>query len=286
VAMYSLELLCTTAEVDGLTAELWEAGTGGIRELDREPGRVLLIAGFENGVHGSALIQRFAAHEPHWREEPETDWVACTENSWPGRLTGRKFFLCPHWCREETPQGRHRLVHNPGLACGTGEHPCTQLGLQALEEVVEPAVRVVDIGTGSGILAVAACQLGASLALGIDPDWQALAVAQNNFRLNELPAVLAAGFADAVASGWADVTVANISGTVLLDIMDDLLRITRPGGVLVLTGFTEAELPTFESLVSGGRVLSSGEWRCLIGRAPDAFRETAEAAGTSLDSEE
>lgn len=177
-------------------------------------------------------------------------------------------------------------MQNPGLACGTGEHPCTQLALQALEEVVEPRVRVVDIGTGSGVLAVAASQLGASLAVGIDPDEQGLLVARDNFRLNGLPALLAAGFADAVASGWADVTVSNISGTVLLDIMDDLLRITRPGGVLVLTGFTEAELPAFESLASGGHVLSSGEWRCLIVRAPDAFRETVQAAGTSLDSEE
>jgi ribosomal protein L11 methyltransferase len=152
--------------------------------------------------------------------------------------------------------------------------------------MVEARVRVVDIGTGSGILAIAARQLGASLAIGIDPDEQGLLVARDNFRLNELPALLAAGFADAVASEWADVTVANISGTVLLDVMDELLRITKPGGVLVLTGFTEAELSAFQSLVSRGRVLSSGEWRCLIARTPNAFGETVQAAGASLDSEE
>ena len=284
--MYSLDLLCTAEEIDKLSTELWEAGTAGIRELETEQGRVLLIAGFEDGAQRSALVQHFAAHEPIWREERETDWVAYTQNSWPSRPIGKKFFLCPPWSREETPQGRHRLVHNPGLACGTGEHPCTQLALEALEEMVEARVRVVDLGTGSGILAIAARQLGASLAVGIDPDEQGLLVARDNFRLNELPALLAAGFADAVASEWADVTVANISGTVLLDVMDELLRITKPGGVLVLTGFTEAELSAFESLVSGGRVLSSGEWRCLIARTPNAFGETVQAAGASLNSEE
>lgn len=270
--MYSLDLLCTAEEIDRLSTELWEAGTAGIRELETKQGRVLLIAGFEDGAQRSALVQHFAAHEPIWRKEPETDWVAYTENLWPGRLIGKKFFLCPPWCQEETPQGRHRLVHNPGRACGTGEHPCTQLALEALEEMVEPRVRVVDIGTGSGILVIAARQLGASLAVGIDPDEQGLLVARDNFRLNELPALLAAGFADAVASGWADVTVANISGTVLLDAMDDLLRITRPGGVLVLTGFVEGELPAFESLLGGGQILSAGEWRCLIARTPGCFQ--------------
>lgn len=77
----------------------------GIRELDAEYGRVLLIAGFEEDAHGGVLVQHFAAYEPCWRKEPETDWVAYTESSWPGRLTGKKFFLCPPWCQAETPQG-------------------------------------------------------------------------------------------------------------------------------------------------------------------------------------
>lgn len=284
--MYSLALLCTADQVDELSAELWEAGTAGIRELDAEPGRVLLIAGFEDGTDGSELLHRFAAHEPRWYREQDRDWAAHAESSWPAQPVATKFFLCPPWCKEETPAGRHRLVHNPGLACGTGEHPCTRLAIEALERVVKPGDRVADVGTGSGILAVAAHQLGASKAVGIDPDEEALRVAKENFEMNGVPALLAAAFADCLAPACADVTVANISGTVLLAIMDDLLRITSPGGVMVLTGFAEAELPAFESLLSSGEILSSGEWRCLTAQVPAVFGETAEAAGTSLVSEE
>src|SRR5690242_7249880 len=181
VAMYSLALRCQADQVDELSAELWAAGTLGIRELDGEQGRIILIAGFEDGTDDSELLRRFATHEPEWYRESDTDWVARAESSWPGLAIGRRFFLCPPWCKEETPPGRHRLVHNPGLACGTGEHPCTRLAIEALESVVMPGVRVADIGAGSGILAVAARQLGASEAVGIDPDDQALRVALENF---------------------------------------------------------------------------------------------------------
>jgi ribosomal protein L11 methyltransferase len=284
--MYTLELLCTPDEVDELSAALWESGTAGIRETEGVEGRVLLMAGFEDGVQGRSLVEQFAAHKARWREEPNIDWVARARSSWPGRSIGNKLFLCPPWCEDETPRGRYRLVHNPGLACGTGEHPCTQLALEAMEEVVRPGLRVADIGTGSGIVAIAARLLGASPAVGIDPDEEAVLVARENFQLNHFFPSLAAAFADAVRTGWADVTVANISGTVLLAVMDELLRITRPGGELVLTGFSAAELPAFESLLNGGRILSSGEWRCLMARMRRTLRETAPTAGTSLVSEE
>jgi ribosomal protein L11 methyltransferase len=286
VAMYSLELLCTPDEVDELSAELWERGTAGIREIELAQNEVRLIAGFDAGALGEALVAGFAAHQPRWYEEPDTDWVAHSERAWPGRLVGSKFFLCAPWCEEQTPAGRERLVHNPGLACGTGEHPCTRLAIEALEMLVKPGMSVADIGTGSGILAVAALRLGAGRALGFDPNETALHAAQNNLELNRVRAFLVAGYAHAVAPGWADITVANISGTVLTAIMDELVRITKPGGAMVLSGFMEDELPSMESLAGRGEILSSEEWRCLIVRIPDPFVETAQQNGTSLLSEE
>jgi ribosomal protein L11 methyltransferase len=284
--MYSLELVCKPDQVDELSAELWECGTAGIREIDIGPNRVRLVAGFEEKLEDKALLRRFAVHQPRWYEEADTDWVAHAQSAWPGRLVGSKFFLCASWCKEETPAARVRLVHNPGLACGTGEHPCTRLSIEALEKLVEPEVRVADIGTGSGILAAAAVRLGAAQVVAIDPDETALHVARNNFELNGVQGLLAAGFADAVAPEWADITVANISGTVLAAIMDELVRITKPGGAMVLSGFTEEELSAVESLAGRGEVLSSEEWKCLIVRVPDPFGETASAAGTSLVSKE
>ena len=248
--MYSLHLKCKPDEVDLLSAELWEAGTVGIREL--EDG---LIAGFETNDHRAELLRRFGGT---WVQEDSTDWVEATHRAWPPRLIGNRIFLAPHWCTDETPAGRVRVVHNPGLACGTGEHPCTQLALTALESLDLKAKTVVDIGTGSGLLAIAALQLGAKIAIGVDFDEAVLAAARENFGLNNLPSDLAAGSADCVRT--ADVLIANISATVILSIADELLRI---GGRLILTGFSYYELAAMEQTFGSGTVTSSGEWCCL-----------------------
>jgi ribosomal protein L11 methyltransferase len=245
-----LHLKCKPAELDLLSAELWEAGTVGIREL--EDG---LIAAFETNDQRAELVQRFGGT---WIQEDSTDWVEATHRAWPARLIGNRIFLAPPWCMDETPAGRVRIIHNPGLACGTGEHPCTQLGLAALESLDLKDRTVVDIGTGSGVLAIAALQLGAKIAVGADFDEAALSAARENFELNNLPADLAAGSADCVRC--ADVLVANISATVILSIADELLRI---GGRLILTGFSDYELPAMEQTFGTGAVTSSGEWRCL-----------------------
>lgn len=291
VAMYSLELFCTGEEADRLSGELWEQGTAGIREEDAGEGRIRLIAGFEisdfeQEETGNALLLRFSTHEPRWYEEAHTDWVEQAKNAWPGMLVGKRFFVCPPWSKETTPDGRSRLIHNPGLACGTGDHPCTRLAIEALEEVLTPGARVADIGTGSGIVTVAALLLDASGAVGIDPDENAIRVARDNLQLNGFSGLLVTGFTDALAPGWADVTAANISATVLVEIMDDLVRITRPGGMMVLTGFTEPELAAIQALAGKGQVSSQEEWRCLVVRVPEPFGETGGSGCTSLLSEE
>jgi ribosomal protein L11 methyltransferase len=260
--MYSLELTCKPDAVDFLIADLWEAGTIGVRE-DQTGEAVQLVAGFSSNALRRQLLDHFAAYAPAWRAEKDTDWVQYTRDAWPGRLAGERFFLCPAWRDDPAPAGRIRLIHNPGLACGTGEHPCTRMAIEALEGVVFSGCRVADIGTGSGILAIAARQLGAGTVAGIDPDEGALSAACENFGLNDLQALLAAGSASSIRSAWADVTVANISGTVLLQILEDLQRITKTGGRLILTGFTENELPAFTAYFPQSRILAEEEWRCL-----------------------
>lgn len=260
--MYSLELTCKPENFDLLLADLWEAGTVGVRE-EQAGEFVHLVAGFSSNAMRTQLLDRFAPYNAVWKAEDDVNWVQYTRDAWPGRLAGKRFFLCPAWRDEQTPAGRIRLIHNPGLACGTGEHPCTRLAIEALENSVFPGCRVADIGTGSGMLAIAARQLGAGATIAVDPDESVLAAAQENFDLNGLPALLATGSADAIRSAWADITVANIGGTVLLAILDDLQRITKPGGQLILTGFTEDELPRFIGFFSQAYVLAEEQWRCI-----------------------
>jgi ribosomal protein L11 methyltransferase len=260
--MYSLRLKCALNEVDFISGELWEAGTAGIREMEDADG-VVLIAGFETNDRRATLMRFFASHSLQWIQEDSMDWAEETRRAWPPREIGQRIFLAPPWCVIETPAQRVRVIHNPGMACGTGEHPCTRLALNAIEAAEVAGKIVVDIGTGAGLLAIAALRLGARGAVGVDTDEAALSATRENFALNNLPHRLAAGSADCLRAGCANVTVANISGTVLLSIADELLRVTGTAGRLILSGFTKDELPAIMEAFGYGHVTSCDEWRCL-----------------------
>jgi hypothetical protein len=135
--MYALRLVCPPEEVDRVTGALWEAGTLGIQEI-AAPGTTVLLAVFEKPIESGELIASLERLKPVWQALPPTDWAEQTRRAWPGRAIGNRLFLAAPWSAEETPAGRLRVMHNPGLACGTGEHPCTQLALEALETHVTP----------------------------------------------------------------------------------------------------------------------------------------------------
>jgi ribosomal protein L11 methyltransferase len=271
--MYSLRIACSEEEIDALSGELWEAGTVGVQQIDHDNGgsgssAVTLIACFETNDQRPLLLQRFAPYSPEWEQQNAIDWVEETQRGWPGREVGTRFFLTPPWCFDPTPPGRLRLIHNPGLACGTGEHLCTQLALIALERCIHPGDKAVDVGTGSGVLAIAALKLGAASAIGVDTDEAALEAARENFELNQLTPLLAAGSADCLADGCADVVVANISATILISMAGDLLGLLGNEGYLILTGFQDSELATLQNLFSNTKVTSSlvfslDDWNCL-----------------------
>jgi ribosomal protein L11 methyltransferase len=147
--------------------------------------------------------------------------------------------------------------------------------LMAIEQNVLPGAAIIDIGTGSGVLAIAALQLGARRASGTDLDEAALAAARENFELNRLASQLVVGSANCLRDGCSDLTIANISGTVLLGMLDDLRRITAPAGCLILTGFPESELAVFQRLLPGCAVTQMNEWRCVVAKI---FKELAQNA--------
>src|SRR5580765_7536666 len=155
--MYSVLIEVEPERGEGLLADLWEAGTLGVIEGDG-----FVEAFFSNAE--SAL--RFG--QP--RLAADVDWVRATQDAWPPLLAGEKFFVVAPWRTEPTPPGRFRLEINPGLQCGTGQHPCTQLCLEAMERIIRPGDRVLDVGTGSGILSIAAKMLGAATVVACDID--------------------------------------------------------------------------------------------------------------------
>ena len=219
--MYSVHIDVEPDALDVLVAELGDAGTLGI-------------------VEGAGFVQAFfedydtAARFGSPAITEATDWVKHTEESWPPLLVGEKFFVVAPWRTEPTPPGRMRLELNPGTQCGTGQHPCTQKCLEAMERLVKPGCSVLDVGSGSGILSQAALLLGAKRVVACD-------IEEDSAHL--VPFFL--GSVDAVKSNSFDVVVANISEDVVGVLYPDLARIAP---VRILSGFQD----------------EAGQWTCVV----------------------
>src|SRR5450432_1249511 len=211
--MFYLRLEVEASATDALIAALWEAGTLGVIEGDG-----FLEAFFDD----SETAARFGVPLP----AAERDWIRETEDAWPPILVGEKFFVVAPWRQEPTPPGRFRLEINPGMQCGTGQHPCTRLCLEAMERLIQPGDRVLDVGTGSGILAIAARVLGAATVVACDIDSTAAR-----------EATFFVGSVDAVRSGAFDVVVANISEVVIGELKEEFERVAPRR---ILSGFQDA----------------------------------------------
>jgi len=253
--MFSLEIECEPEERDLLIAELWELGTEGMVELDERRVRAF----FRDDANSRMLAERYPGARRR-QEEDRRDWVQTAHDLLQPMEVGERFFLVPEWRDDPAPAGRFRIAVNPGLAFGTGVHETTQLALEALERYVRPgAGSVLDVGTGSGILAQAARLLGAARVYGCDVDPVAVQIAAARFQGANF-----VGSVDAVRDGAVDLAVANISPEAIVSLAPDLLRALKPGGVLLASGFERNEVETVrKALPEAGEVKTKGNWALL-----------------------
>lgn len=241
--MFTVRLPYTHDSKDEQIEDLHEAGTLGILEEEQ-----YLVAWFEN----QETAARFGVAEA----APEKDWSTSWQDPWSARLVGDRFYLVPPWVTDPTPPGRLRLEYQPGMACGTGEHPGTRLAMMGLALTSRAGDRVLDVGCGSGILCRAAQLLGAR-AIGCDIEAPDLAVARE-----KIAADYFVGSAQAIRTKSVDVVTANINPEVLQAIAPELQRVARRS--IVLSGFQPESLAQLREVFGAGQILELEGWSALL----------------------
>lgn len=230
--MHALEIACAPEVRERLLAELWERGTLGVIETEHG-----LIAYFASASDALEAARELSPDAPRVSQVPEGDWEESWRARWRPFEVGKRFFLAPVWSAAPTPPGRIRLELRPGRACGTGLHPCTRLCLELLEDLVKPGYVVLDVGTGSGLLASAAARLGAGRVIACDISEEATAEARERFRREAPGVMLFRGSLRSLRSQVAELVLMNISAAAVEDLAAELRRVAKPDGLAILSGF-------------------------------------------------
>lgn len=178
-----------------------------------------------------------------WRAVTPVDWVEEWRRFYQPIEVGERLLLCPSWL-DAPRSGRTVIVLDPGEAFGTGQHPTTRLSLAALERAGVEGARVLDVGCGSGVLAVAAAKLGAAAVQGCDVDARAVEIARRNAEINGVAVEFMTGTIEDPASHLElpfDVIVVNISSTVTAALAAPIAALLAPGGRAILSGFLQRD---------------------------------------------
>jgi ribosomal protein L11 methyltransferase len=271
--MIAFELTVPAAAEDAATLLLWEHGTAGVEVRPAGP-ETKLLSYFEPAEGIEQRLRRAVAGLAGARlartDVPVVDWVARYREGFRA-FTAGGFLIAPCWDVPAAP-GKPLLIVDPGQAFGTGTHESTRLCLDALATLcsASPPASVLDVGTGSGILAVAAALRGARRVFGIDVDPEALRCARRHAALNRVAIGLVhADGARAVRPALFDLVLANISAALLHEAREELLAARAPGGALVLSGFLAEDTPRLaDAYAEAGTVerLDEGEWSALVVR--------------------
>ncbi|MEO8468516.1 MAG: 50S ribosomal protein L11 methyltransferase [Chloroflexota bacterium] len=213
------------------------------------------------------------------RTVAETDWAGAWKAHFPVMRIGKRLVIKPTWRRHRSLPGDLIIALDPGMAFGTGLHPTTRLCLGAVERSAErgelAGARVVDVGCGSGILAIAAARLGAADILGVDTDPIASEATDANARRNRLARVIRSRVGS-LPSGEPphDLVLANLIASVLIALAVELHAELRPGGVVLASGiFMDREADVAAAFRAAGLEIfertTEGDWVVLAARRPD-----------------
>ncbi|WP_341278427.1 50S ribosomal protein L11 methyltransferase [Paenibacillus sp. FSL H8-0537] len=222
----------------------------------------------------------------------EEDWATAWKQYFKPLKVSETLTIKPTWEEYEAAPNEKIIELDPGMAFGTGTHPTTSLCLQTLESVIKGGEEIIDVGTGSGILAIGACRLGASRVLALDLDPIAVTSATENVRLNGLEEQVEVKLSDllgvlggkgargAVGSNESttvsvpvDLVVANILAEIILLFIDEVYQALKPGGLYISSGiYKNKEELVEQGLVKAGfnveEIRRDEDWVVFVARKP------------------
>ena len=232
-----------------------------------------------------SLRARLAALTPEWlgfdagkraleiANVREEDWAENWKKYYKPFRVGRHLVVRPVWEKYEPQAGDKIISIDPGMAFGNGTHETTSMCLGLVEDYIKPGDTVLDVGTGSGILAIASVLMGAQSALGIDLDPVAVRVANENIERNGLSGRVHAQVGDLVKGidTQADVVFANIIADAVILLSRAVRAHMKPGGVFICSGIIlEREQDVLDALAEAGftvdRIEHRGEWSAIAAR--------------------
>lgn len=229
------------------------------------------------------LAQLRSMSVPRVRELAEEDWAEAWKKHYTILHLGKHLVIKPSWL-EYVPRPDDVVIElDPGMAFGTGLHPTTRLCMVALEEYQRDAPRVLDVGTGSGILAITAAKLGAREIVALDTDIVAVETATRNVAINHVENIVrvARGSLDATCNQF-DLICINILADVIIELAPALARAANRDGLIIASGILDYQADDVaDALVEVGietiEKKQEDDWIALVGRKIESIKEVTDA---------
>lgn len=209
---------------------------------------------------------------------PETDWEESWKENYPPQEVGKNLIVLPYWLASTDESGRTPIILDPGLTFGTGAHASTQMVLEAMENHVKPGDHCLDLGSGSGILSIAALRLGAASAVGVDIDPKAEDIARENAAYNHFAAPEFTALTgnvttdrkmmDALKQKEYDMVLVNIVADVIIGLSPVLPEFLSEKSKLICSGILDTRLNDVVSALEKAGLLITAihakeDWRCV-----------------------
>ena len=210
----------------------------------------------------------------------ETNWEESWKDNYPAVEVGQNLIVVPYWQADET-NGRTPIILDPGLTFGTGAHASTQMVMESMEEIVKPGFKCLDLGSGSGILSIAALRLGAGSAIGVDIDPKAEDIARENAAYNGFAAPEFAAYTGNVTEDKAlmtklgeneyDLVLVNIVADVIIGLSPVLPDFLTEKSTLICSGILDVRLDdVVNALQKAGltitKIRQKEDWRCVTAK--------------------